>query len=283
MLSFDSKYFDPRKICLSGQVLLGWTELSQDAYEVESAGKKAEIRREEEKTSDGTKSLIRIICPECDNDYWSTYFDLAADYGKIEDEAPKDDLFLKEAVEYGRGIRILRQNLWETLVSFIVSQNNNIPRITKSLKKIRERAEEQTGRTGFPDSEGLYEIREELGECGLGYRDMYLKKLSEELHAGTRLLTFSSDTEKAYKELLDITGIGPKVANCVLLFGLHRMERCPVDTWMKQVFANHYGGMQPEWTKSRYAGYYQQVAFFYERSHIKREEIHETEKHTGGA
>ena len=253
MIYYDSQYFDPEKICESGQVLLGWTKLSEDTYEVVSAGKRAEV----------TKTLIS--CPDCDNDFWSEYFDLACDYEKIEALAPKNDKFLKKALEHGRGIRILRQNLWETLVSFIVSQNNNIPRITKTLNIIQKKAMEKTGCRCFPNPEELYEIREDLGDCGLGYRDAYLKKLSEELHSGIRELKFDSDTEKAYKELLSVTGIGPKVANCVLLFGLHRMERCPVDTWMKQVFANHYDGKEPAWTKSPYAGYYQQVAFFYER------------------
>ena len=174
------------------------------------------------------------------------------------------DEYLLSALEYGRGIRMLRQDLWEALCSFIVSQNNNIPRITKSIVKI------QNGRNRFPTPEELYADRERLSECGLGYRDEYLRRLSAELHEGKRCLTVSNNTEEAYKQLLDIHGVGPKVANCVLLFGLHRMERCPVDTWMRKVFENHYGGRQPAWTKSPYAGYYQQVTFFYERKYLSR-------------
>ena len=262
MINYNSNYFNPIKIYLSGQVLLGWTKLPDGGFEVESAGKKAVIKEE----TSGEKPEVHISCPENDNDYWNAYFDLDTDYEKIEVFAPENDEFLKKALEYGRGIRILRQDLWETLVSFIVSQNNNIPRITKSLGIIRKKAEEQGKATGFPDPEGLYRIRESLSDCGLGYRDAYLIKLAEEVHAGLRRPEFDKDTEKAYKELLEITGVGPKVANCVLLFGLHRMERCPVDTWMKQVFENHYGGRKPKWTESEYAGYYQQVTFFYERN-----------------
>ncbi len=257
MVEWNRGCFDPGKIYLSGQVLLGWEENSDGSFTVTSTGRTAGLK----KRDDGS---IVISCPDHDDSYWTEYFDLSTDYDKIESMAPQD-IFLNEALAYGRGIRILKQDLWEALVSFIVSQNNNIPRITKSLKKIEEKAGGHKSGKGFPTPEELYEIRNSLCECGLGYRDMYLKKLAEEIHDGSRKLDFDKNTEKAYRQLLDITGIGPKVANCVLLFGLHRMERCPVDTWMKQVFANHYEGHQPEWTKSEYAGYYQQVTFFMER------------------
>ncbi len=236
----------------------------------------SEIRPEEK--------VYRILCPDEDNVFWENYFDLSCDYEAIEkaavgfekeykfekyqnragQERTKDE-YLSAALEYGRGIRMLRQDLWEALCSFIVSQNNNIPRITKSIVKI------QNGRDHFPTPEELYADRERLVLCGLGYRDEYLKRLCEELHAGKRKLTFSENTEEAYKQLLEIHGVGPKVANCVLLFGLHRMERCPVDTWMRKVFENHYGGKQPAWTKFPYAGYYQQVTFFYEINYLSKQ------------
>ena len=264
MIEHESRYFDPEKIYLSGQVLLGWERLA-NGFRVTSAGRTAEVRMAPDYSMTDEADIKTIIsCPDHDNPYWSEYFDLRTDYGKIEAEAPDGDAYLSEALEYGRGIRILRQNLWECLCSFIVSQNNNIPRITKALQKIRN------GHTRFPEPETLFAEKERLCDCGLGYRDIYLVKLAEEVHNGSRSLEFDDDTEVAYKELLDITGVGPKVANCVLLFGLHRMERCPVDTWMKQVFERRYGGKVPEWTGSEYAGYYQQVTFFYERTYAAK-------------
>ena len=259
MISFDSRYFDPEKIYLSGQVLIGWEDKGDGSYSVRSLGKKAGLRKF---PGENGSTVTQISCPDSDNPFWTEYFDLSTDYEKIEQQADSDE-YLREALEYGRGIRILRQNIWETLFSFIVSQNNNIPRITKTIRTIEEKC------GGYADFETLYENRGLLKDCGLGYRDAYLDRLVTELHEGTRSLDFSADTDTAYKQLLDIHGVGPKVADCVLLFGLHRMERCPVDTWMKKIFEIHYNGRRPEWVNSEYAGYYQQVTFFYERGKHK--------------
>lgn len=262
MIYCDPKYFDPEKIYLSGQVLLGWKRRPEGGFLVRSLDKNATVMRITEGPEENIGRIL-ISCPDSDNPFWSNYFDLQTDYAALEKKALKpggEDDFLSAALEYGRGIRMLRQNTWEALCSFIVSQNNNIPRITKSIEKIEE------GLGHFPDPEELYERRGGLADCGLGYRDEYLKLLAEDIHDGRRSLDFPDDTDKAYAQLTDIRGVGPKVANCVLLFGLHRMERCPVDTWMKKVFENHYGGKAPDWTKSEYAGYYQQVTFFYERN-----------------
>ncbi len=248
---FQKEYFDLKKIHNSGQVLLGWSELGEGEYSITSGRKKCYARE--------VASHVEINCPEEEVGYWKHYFDLETDY-KIMEESYSDDTYLHEALAYGRGIRILNQDLWETMVSFIVSQNNNIPRISKSLKEI------QGERDFFPTAEEMYEEREKLKNCGLGYRDAYLIKLLEELKIGSRSLCFDKQTEDAYKELISVYGIGPKVANCILLFGLHHMNCCPVDTWMKKVFSNHYEGKVPEWTKDKNAGYYQQVTFFYERN-----------------
>ena len=250
-------YFDLKKIYESGQVLIGWDAREDGSFAVTSTDKTAIC------TQKG-KDVV-IDCPKEDEKFWKNYFDLKTDYAAFEAAAEGDD-YLKEALDYGRGIRILRQEIWEALFSFIVSQNNNIPRITKSLRKIKGDC------PVLKRPEEMYPEREMLRDCGLGYRDDYLINLLEELNAGTKTLKFSEDTEKAYAELTAIRGVGPKVANCVLLFGLHRMERCPVDTWMRKVFDLHYDNKAPEWVCSPNAGYYQQVTFFYERTAASKKE-----------
>lgn len=251
MLKIDSKYCNLEKIADSGQVLYGWNK-TEEGYTVTSRDKICRAYYQGDSTI--------IDCQPLDDDYWAHYFDLETDYEEIEKSAPVGDDFLKDALDFGRGIRILNQDLWETVISFIVSQNNNIPRIQNSLKKLK--AEDKF----FPDYIRLLEKRERIATAGLGYRDNYIIKLCEELAEKSRTLNFSGDLETAYKELTAITGIGPKVANCILLFGLHHMECCPVDTWVKKIFANHYEGKVPEWVKTPNAGYYQQVAFYYERT-----------------
>ncbi len=245
------RHLDLKKIHESGQVLLGWTRLDEGKYSIVSSNHKL--------TATQTEDGAVFECAPEEESYWEHYFDLETDYGEIEKAFPADD-YLARALDYGRGIRILNQDLWETVISFIVSQNNNIPRITGSLERIKN------GREFFPDSAELYLERERLSNCGLGYRDRYLINLLEELHEERRSLKFSDDMAAAYKELTDICGIGAKVANCILLFGMHRMECCPVDTWMKKIFEKRYGGEAPAWVKNENAGYYQQVTFYYERN-----------------
>lgn len=273
MIIFPGKYFSPRKIYESGQVLIGWRALEKpgEVFYVASAGKNCVCGLAAE------GDCVVIDCPEEDTGFWRNYFDLPSEaekkYDLVQSDGCEDpyalaekeiedsgDDFLAAALEYGRGIRILRQDLWECMLSFIVSQNNNIPRITASVRKIQGDA------LSLPRPEDMYKTRERLSDCGLGYRDRYLIKLLEDLHEGTRNLEFSEDTDEARRQLLDITGIGPKVADCILLFGLHRMERCPVDTWMKKIFEKYYGGKPAPWTIGALAGYYQQLAFYYERT-----------------
>ena len=251
MITVNKEYFNLKKIYDSGQVLIGWDEHEDGSFSVTSVDKTAHCYEAGDDTV--------IDCPAADEEFWHNYFDLGTDYAEIE-KAAEGDEYLAAAMRYGRGIRILRQDTWEALFSFIVSQNNNIPRIMASIRRIK------AGNACLPRPGEMYGSRADLSGCGLGYRDAYLIRLLEELHDGTRTLDFSEDTEKAAAELKSIYGVGPKVADCVLLFGLHRMDRCPVDTWMKKIFAAHYGGSAPAWTKSHWAGYYQQVTFFYERT-----------------
>ena len=172
-----------------------------------------------------------------------------------------NDDFLKAAYEFGSGIRILRQDLWEVIISFIISQNNNIPRIKKSIEKL---CNEVGGR--FPS---CYEILDmNLSDKGLGYRDKYLEDAAswwmwEGEYAESRL----RQTKEPKRHLLEVKGIGNKVADCICLFGLHHLDAFPVDTHIKKIIDREYDGELPDWAKSKYAGLFQQYMFYYSLNH----------------
>ena len=190
------------------------------------------------------------------------YFDLDTDYLDIETEAyHTHDQYLIKCYDHGRGIRILRQDLWEILITFIISQNNNIPRIKKSVKAL-------CSGSHFPTPEELSEM--DLSDKGLGYRDKYIKDACKHfMNPRYVLLLCSSNHEVARDALKDIRGVGDKVADCVRLFGLHHLEAFPIDTHIKQVIDREYCGKMPEWVHSKYAGVFQQYIFYYETNYGK--------------
>ena len=182
------------------------------------------------------------------------YFDLSTDYGKIIKETPEDDTYLQAASKEFSGVRILRQNLWEVVVSFIISQNNNIPRIKKSVEAICSYTNGI-----FPQQFEMPSVK--LENCGLGYRQKYV----ENLNGKDYIPPVNSDYRDALEFYQRFIGIGPKVANCICLYGLHYLEACPIDTWMKRIIDERYNGTIPVWMYSKYAGVYQQYCFCYER------------------
>ncbi len=177
------------------------------------------------------------------------YFDLHRDYKIIGQELAKVDKHLKKSIEYGKGIRILNQDLWETIISFIISANNNIPRI----KGIIERLSKKYGRPlefenkvyyTFPTCEELKNATvEDFRSLGLGFRD---KRLYETTHM---VLSNQIDinelynltTNEAREQLLKLSGVGPKVADCILLFSnLKRFDVFPIDVWVRRVMNDLY-------------------------------------------
>ena len=189
---------------------------------------------------------------------FNDYFDLNTDYSKIETEVyHTHDKYLIKCYEHSKGIRILRQDLWETLISFIISQNNNIPRIKKSVKELCNVSHH------FPTPDELLEM--DLSDKGLGYRDKYIKDACKHfMNQNYVELLYSKDHEIVRDALKDIQGVGDKVADCVRLFGLHHLEAFPIDMHIKQVIDREYGGKMPEWVESEYAGVFQQYIFYYE-------------------
>ncbi|MDY6356959.1 MAG: DNA glycosylase [Catonella sp.] len=203
----------------------------------------------------------------CDEDefdrVWYKYFDLDTDYGEIKAKCDRADAYLSESIKKGFGIRILNQDLWEVIISFIISQNNNIKRIRGSIERLCE----MTGNGAFPDPEFLSEIPVNvLHSLGLGYRDEYVHKMAVAVMEGTfepgRLRGMSY--EEARAELMKQYGIGKKVADCICIFGLHKLEAFPIDTHVKQILAEHYPDGFPFDKYEGCAGVMQQYMFYNE-------------------
>lgn len=212
-------------------------------------------------------------------DIWIDYFDLNNDYNKIKDILKKDDEVLKKAIEFAPGIRILNQEPWECLISFIISQNNRIPMIRKVIKNISETYGQKFEENYFfPTIEQLSNAKdEELKECKTGFRSKYILDAIEKVaNKQVDFNDFSTmTTEKAKETLISIKGVGTKVADCVLLFSLRRKEVFPTDVWIKRVMEHFYFNNEEtsikkihEYAKQHfgeYAGYAQQYLFYYAR------------------
>lgn len=199
---------------------------------------------------------------------WFSYFDLKNDYTYYQNEMIKDE-FLKSAIEYGGGIRILRQDLWEIIVSFIISQRNNIPRIQKSVEVL---CKAYGNYLATINGEKIYSFPtlsqlkgKDLSIASLGYREKYIKELYK-MSESDLFQIRNQDDETAKNSLLQIKGVGEKVANCILLFGLHRMNSYPVDVWVKRLIKDIYNGDFNPDLYSGYAGYVQQLQFYYYRN-----------------
>ncbi len=211
--------------------------------------------------------------PEEFETFWRRYFDLETDYGSIKAQISEEDEYLKQAALSGWGIRILRQELWEMIITFIISQQNNIPRIKRCVRLLCERYGEIMhnfrGETyfAFPEPEALASAElDELLACNLGYRARYVKETAQMVMEG--LVSLDSlcqmKHEEAKKELLKLCGVGVKVAECVCLFALHHVDAFPVDTHIAQVLELHYPGGFPFRQYRGAAGIMQQYIFFYE-------------------
>ena len=212
-------------------------------------------------------SLIQIkntlFLSDSDTAFWEDYLDLKADYREWKEQF-KQDPALSLAIDYCGGIRILRQDLWETTISFIISANNNIPRI----KGIINRLCTLFGEDGsFPTPDKLASLTvEDLIPIRAGFRAKYILDAAAKITSGEVNLTAldALPLEKAEHELRKINGIGPKVAQCVLLYSLHRLDAFPIDTWMKKVLERYYPNGLPDWINPR--GVAQQYLFHYVRS-----------------
>lgn len=220
------------------------------------------------------------------NDFWKDYFDLEFDYALMQ-RSLKSDNVVADAIKSGSGIRILHQDLFETIISFIISQNNNIPRIKLIIDRLcRNFGKEISTPFGkfysFPAPEDMKNVTlSDLAFLKAGFRDKYIKDAIDKINNSDIDLNFlkTADTETAKKELLKIKGVGEKVANCILLFALHKYDSFPVDVWVKRVVSKYYfAGNEPNCDLSafakdkfgNYCGFAQQYLFYYERENSKK-------------
>lgn len=264
MIKIHTDYFDLDKIADSGQCFR-WRKIEDGAYKIPAFGKELLIWQ----NTKAGQTCLNCSWEEYE-EIWKDYFDLGTDYERYETELriQKDTSeYLYEAAKAARGIRILKQDLWETILSFVISQNNNIPRIKKCIEKLCEKF------GGFPSARQIVMCGPEgLENLGLGYRQEYIHKIAIRYdnggfnaHLGTELMLRGLAYEEAMRELLTWPGIGPKVANCICLYGLGHKEAFPRDVWIKRIEAEHFGGHFPDENYPGYAGVYQQYIFYYER------------------
>jgi N-glycosylase/DNA lyase len=211
------------------------------------------------------------------------YFDLSRDYKAIASSFLTEEN-LEKAIDYGSGMRILRQDPWETLISFIISQNNNIARIKGIVSRLSAKYGTSTEYDGavfylFPTAQQLKNVTEaDYKSLGLGYRAGYLEKTVKDMLENKIDLNALKNVDYfiAKEMLLKLHGVGPKVADCILLFGLNHLEAFPVDTWIKKVMESLYlkrsATNKEIWCFAQkafgeYAGIAQQYLFYYAREH----------------
>lgn len=255
MYTTQIDHMNLHQIANSGQCFR-WRQIKDNSYIIPAFGKELTI------SQDGNTFILS--CDENEwNSLWRNYFDLETNYNEVENIIMNtNDDFLKAAYQFGSGIRILRQDLWEVIISFIISQNNNIPRIKKSIEKL---CDEVGGR--FPSQPELTCI--DLSNKGLGYREGYIKKLCITFpNMASFFITNRYFGEMEYKDARDILmkekGIGKKVSACICLFGLHYLDAFPQDVHIKRIIDREYNSELPSWVGNRYAGLFQQYLFYFD-------------------
>jgi N-glycosylase/DNA lyase len=260
-------FFDIKQILECGQIFRYFKK--EYGYDVLSLDKVARVYIEKDK----------YVIKTNDANYFVNFFDLYSDYSVIYNKLLSYGDIMKKSCNFGKGIRILRQDSFEMLLSFIISSNNMIPRIQKSInmicKNIGKKIDDEY--YAFPALSDLKDKDETFfRQCGVGFRDKYLVKTIKELSCGFDLTKINQlSTSDAIDYLCNLYGVGNKVANCILLFGYHREDVFPVDTWMKKVYIDYFNGdknLKAEKISSlmidkfkNLSGYAQQYLFYYKR------------------
>ncbi|MGF0095589.1 DNA-3-methyladenine glycosylase family protein [Peptoniphilus sp. SGI.035] len=268
--------FDPRDVFTCGQAFR-WYEEADGSFTFITHGKVANAKK-----LDG-KILLKDVDKNSFDEIFYNYFDLDRDYKRVIGELSKDDV-MKSATEYGKGIRILNQDKFETIISFIISANNQIPRIKKSIEKISEMygkflgEDENRKYFSFPSAEELSKAKpEDLREfASVGFRDVRIVETANLINSGIVSIDEieKMNLEDARAALQVLPGVGPKVADCILLFAFDRKESFPVDVWIKRVMEELY--LKEETPKSKIAmrgrevfgknaGFANQYLFYYGR------------------
>lgn len=258
------KNFDLAQTLDCGQAFR-WSKNESDVWSGVAGGKYIELY-----SQDGD-IIISGSNKEDFESFWSDYFDLKRDYGAIINQFSENEV-LSRAANASSGIRILRQEPFEALCSFIISQNNNIPRIKGIISRLCENFGEPIKSTySFPSAEKLASLStEDLAPIRSGFRAKYIIDASRRVSSGEIDLELLKQLsyDEAQKTLLTIKGVGPKVADCALLYGCGHIEAFPKDVWIKRALDTYFGGEIPSCTDGA-AGIAQQYIFYYIRETSK--------------
>ena len=258
----QTDYFNPSLTLDCGQAFR-WSESKEGVWSGVALGKRLEIKR-----IDGG-FVLKSEHKDDFEELWRKYFDFSRDYKSLYSKFSEDDI-LKEAVGEYSGIRLLRQETWETLCSFIISQNNNIPRIKGIISRLCESFGDCLGGGfyTFPSAETISLLAErELSPIRCGFRAKYIMDAARKTAGGEVNLEalITLPIEEARVELMKIKGVGRKVAECVLLYGCGRFEAFPVDVWVKRILDEFYPEGMPGCTEG-YQGFAQQYLFHWRRN-----------------
>lgn len=234
-----------------------WSRQDDGSYTGIAMGKPVNVSLKEAPEGEGRRRLDLIIDNCSAEDFekiWRSYLDLDRDYGAIKATLAESDEVMAKAISGGEGIRILKQELWETMVSFIISQNNNIPRIKGCIENLSRLFGESAGEYGgveyynVPSAEVMAELTaDDLAPVRLGYRAPYLVETAKQVVAKGGMdavaaeLAAAGTPEEVCEYLRGFQGVGPKVASCIALFGLGRLEAFPIDVWVRRVMNRLYG------------------------------------------
>ena len=292
----DVKDFNIKQILECGQCFR-WERITDTNYIIVA------FRRVIEVVQEGNKVIIYNTNMKDFNEIWKSYFDLDRDYGVIKEELSKDEL-LRKSVEFGYGIRILNQDPFEILISFIISARNSFPSIMKTIKKISEKWGDKLEYKGniyyaFPTPEQLKKATlDEIKETGASFRSKYIVdtignvnaaieakqkgELTEELRQFDLDYIKSLPSDECHKALQNFMGVGAKVADCIMLFSMGKHSAFPVDVWIKRAMIHFYLAPDVSLNKIRVfgrekfgelSGLAQQYLFYYAReNNIKIEE-----------
>lgn len=273
----NTKSFEPVHIFECGQCFR-WNKEEDGSYTGIFKSNVINVKKENDKVifTGICQGNIKEICEE--------YFDLKTNYENIKQELSKIDEYLANSIKYGNGIRILKQDLWETLISFIISANNNIPRIKTIIERICKKYGNKIEFKGkefytFPTPKAMENATvQDFRDLGLGFRDVRVyetvqRTLRNEINL--EKMKIENDVEKLREKLLEIPGVGPKVADCIMLFSLKKYQVFPVDVWVRRVISELYfenKEQQPKtiqkFAKEHYgdlAGLAQQYLFYWRR------------------
>jgi len=271
VILYDVKNFDLAQTLDCGQAFR-WKESAPGEFTGIAHGRRLNV-----KLTNGEFRLCDVSLAEFEN-LWKNYFDFGRNYGELKTTLAKNQ-HLRAAMEFSPGLRLMQQDVWEVTISFILSQNSNIPRIKKMVESLCECFGDKLpcGGYAFPSPGQLATLCEsDLAPIKCGYRASYVLDAARRA-AKTKLSELNTlCTDEIRSSLLEICGVGPKVADCILLYGFYRTECYPTDVWIKRVMSVFFPeGFPPE--IEEYVGIAQQFLFRYARENLPRKFAHSKE------